>query len=342
MGNAEYSFESEKPIGPEVLFVEENSFYRLSLSLEKGQMECAVKLELSSQDNKSTSAAYPSPSDLIWFLTQNGIIQTIDYPALYEFCAAVEVNAFPESHVVARGREPETGADGWFELMVKTTGEDQVFKEDDAGNVDLKTLNAYSEIEAGQKLGMIHQPKAGIPGMTVTGQPVPAEAGQPYELLAGEGVELKYRNRVAFSTKSGRALLERNVLSVVDHLVVPGDLDLRVGNIDFNGFVEIRGDVPDDYRVKSTKGIKINGLVGACRLESEGSIEVASMAGKGVGTIICRGDFKAGFVNQVTLHAYGDVSIGYEIRNSVIKSTGRIIVEKGSIIGGGMCCHAGD
>ncbi len=87
------------------------------------------------------------------------------------------------------------------------------------------------------------------------------------------------------------------------------------------------GDVPDDFDLKATKGIKVSGHIGACNIESEESIEIASMSGKETGQITCHGDLRASFLNQTTVACYGDVYVMNEIRNSVIKSTGKVVVE---------------
>ncbi|MCK4502778.1 MAG: DUF342 domain-containing protein [Desulfuromonadales bacterium] len=361
---------------PNLLFVEENERYRLCLSLTKQQMECLAEIEIfpsqsvldsfsavgresdlptadefpplnDSHENIFHSSPFLSPKavitppDLFWFLHQNNIIKTIDYPAIYELCAAIEMGLSLEPTVVARGIAPQTGADGWFELNVKISGDDIELEEDETGTVDLKNLNAYSEIESGQKLGMVRSPTKGIPGLTVHGLPVPADSGKPFELKAGEGVVLKYDGRVAFAEKSGRALLEKQTISVVDLLVIPGNVDLTIGNIDFKGFVEIKGEVPDDFDVKSTSGLNLAGVVGACQIESDGSVGMTSMAGKNVGRIVCRGDLRASFLNQATVLCYGDVTVTNEIRHSLVKATGKIIVERGPIIGGKCVALAG-
>ncbi|MEA3543591.1 MAG: FapA family protein [Thermodesulfobacteriota bacterium] len=334
------------------LFVEENDHYRLTLRLDKQQMECLVEFEIfaapSKVDEEGIEELYSvikkplvTPPDCFWFLQQNNIVQTIDYPAVYDFCAAIEMGMSPESVVLARGIAPQTGADGWFELNVKISGEEIDLQEDEFGNVDHRTLNAYTEIDVGQKLGLVHAPREGIPGMTVHGQSVVAEPGKPYELKAGDGVKLKYNDRVAFATKSGRAMWDKQTLKVVDLLVISGDVDLAVGNIDFNGFVEIKGEVGDDFSVRGTEGIKISGFVGACQIESDGAVQMLSMAGKEVGQITCRGELRANFLNQVTVFCYGDVIISSEIRNCVIKATGKISVEHGAIIGGKCVALAG-
>ena len=370
MADADKKLNTQNESDSDLLFVKETSRYKLSFRLKNEQMECQVDIELfpartSSEEldseiieDKVDSEAVDlnevtggkqslapvtipiiptpllTPPDLFWFFQQNNIIQTIDYAAVYDFCAAIEMGLSLEPTVLAKGIEPITGADGWFEMIVKTSGEDTEFDEDDDGNIDFRTLNAYSEIEPGQKLGMVHPPQDGIPGITVHGLLIPAERGKPFKLIAGAGVILKFENRVAFAEKPGRALFEKQTISVVDQLVIHGDIDLSIGNIDFHGFVEVNGEVPDNFNIKATKGIKVSGPIGACNIESDGSIEICSMAGKEVGQIICHGDLRANYLNQATIISYGDVYVTNEIRNSQIKSTGKIIVERGSIIGG--------
>lgn len=335
------------------LFVEETDAYRFCLILSEDQLECWGAVELfqvrtdpaapspPAKVSPDSSGALPGPPEILWFLQQNNIIRGIDYAAVYEFCAALDLGHPPAPMILARGVPPVAGEDGWFELTVKISGEEPEFNEDAQGRKDLRTLNAYSEIEPEQKLGMIHAPREGVAGMTVQGLPIPAEPGQAFQLSAGEGVVLKYDKRIAFATRSGRALLEKDTLSVVDQLVIPGDVDLSIGNIDFYGFVEVRGEVPDDFDIRASKGIKVHGPIGACHVESAGAVEITSMAGKETGWIICQGDLRATYLNQVTVVCHGDVLVSHEIRNCRIKATGRVIVERGAIIGGECICLEG-
>ncbi len=356
---------------PDLLAVEETDAYRLTLRLAKEQMECVAAIEFKSlpsaalqqesaqRENSNDNPNPPeqetadttgdevkvvtesscgeislNPVQLIQLLHQHQVSRNIDEDAVKEFCATVDLQQKPSPAVVARGIDPQPGADGWFELLVKTSGEEQEFIPDSKGRVDLKRLNAFTEIEAEQKLGVIHPPEPGIPGYTVHGLEVKGPAGSPRTINAGEGVVLKYGGRMAFSTRAGRALFDNNTLTVVDQLVIPGNVDLNVGHIDFNGFVEIKGDVLDDFDVRSTRGIKISGHVGACHIESEGSIELGAMAGREIGHIFCQGNLHARYLNQVTVVCYGDVVLTNEIRNSHVRSAGHIVVERGGIIGG--------
>lgn len=331
--------ERDEPVTSDLLCELDKPDYRVCLQLANNRMECRADLIiLQTEPEPETETTSPPRSlpayELINLLLQHNIRHNIDFAALYNFCAAVEGGSEQTSVLLATGTAPQTGEDGWFELVVKTSGNDAAFVEDEKGRIDLRTRHAYTEIEVGQKIGILHQPRDGIPGTAVDGSPIPAERGRIYSLVAGEGVEMKFDGRVAFASRSGRSLLERQVLAVVDQLVISGDLDLEVGNVNFNGFVEVKGDVRDDFHIKATKGIKVGGVVGACQLESGGLVEIGSMAGKESGKIICHGDLTAGFLNQVNVQCFADVLITNEIRNSIVKATGKIVVERGPIIGG--------
>ncbi|MEA3363279.1 MAG: FapA family protein, partial [Thermodesulfobacteriota bacterium] len=115
---------------------------------------------------------------------------------------------------------------------------------------------------------------------------------------------------------------------------VNGDVDLSVGHISFKGFVDIKGDVLDDFNISATKGINITGAVGACQINSDGPVTVGTMAGMGTGKIICKGTLQARYLNQITVECWGDVNISHEVRNAVIKSTGSINVPTGLVTGG--------
>ena len=353
------------------LFKEENESYSLSLYAGNSHMECWAYAEVypafypqSAQDDAAdeeykvapsedgleehsraqsldrceaddlSSAPTLNPHELIAILHKLGITDTIDRAALYEFCALMANGVDPPPTVIARGVPAQKGPDGWLDLKVKVSGSDIELCEDVKGYIDYKNLNRFSEIQPGQKLAIVRSPGRGIPGMSIQGFPIVAENGNPYALTAGEGVELKYAQRVAFATKAGKAMLEGNTLKVVDHLKINGDVDLTIGDIDFNGVVEITGEVPDGFDVKASSGLYIYGSVGACQIESGGELEIKSMFGKDIGTIICRGTLKARYLNQVNVYCYGDVIVDKEIRNSRVKSTGCVRVERGSIIGG--------
>jgi hypothetical protein len=63
MGDTEENLNSQKGADPDLLFVEENSRYKLSFSLEDTQMECLAKIEIIPAEKPSTEEFLPTDTD---------------------------------------------------------------------------------------------------------------------------------------------------------------------------------------------------------------------------------------------------------------------------------------
>ncbi|SHJ98453.1 hypothetical protein SAMN02745165_03689 [Malonomonas rubra DSM 5091] len=322
--------QSEKnvEIGTKVISEINDDAYDLRVESHRSQLECRLSITVKDTENSI------APAELINLLKMLDISESVDLEQLAIFCTEAANGSDPQSFLIATGTEPTVGKDGYFELFVDT-GEDEIeLQEDESGRVDFKNIQTFTNVEPDQLLGTIYPPEPGTPGKTITGLAIPAVEGRPAKLRAGDGVELRNGGTEVYATKQGRVSMEREILSVVEEFVVSGDVDLKIGHINFNGFVDIKGDVLDDFNIKSTKGINVNGSVGACILESDGPITVGSMAGLGLGKIIAKGDVKARYINQVTIECWGNVFIENEVRNSTVKATGVVSVAKGLITGG--------
>ena len=131
---------------------------------------------------------------------------------------------------------------------------------------------------------------------------------------------------------AGRLLFDGTTLSVTDEFVVSRDVNYGVGHIEFAGFVHVRGDVLDGFNIKATKGIQVDGVVGSCKLVAGGDITLNSMFGKGVGIIKSTGNLTVKILSGVNVECQGNVAIGKEVRDSLIKSLGTVTAD--TICGG--------
>lgn len=328
MSQAAVTSDTGVDVGVKLLDERSTAGYRLILELHRDELECRASIEVHDPDQA------PLASDLLTYLRTQLFEEAINEEKVALFCAAAAEGKSQTRVLLAVGKEPTRGETGWFDFAVRTSDAEAEFVADEHGTVDLRTRHTFSNIEPDMLIGRVMPPQAGERGYTVTGLPIPALLGEALELTAGEGVEFRDQGATAYATKSGRAVFEDEVLSISDEYVINGDLDLSVGNIDFQGFVEIRGDVLDDFSIRSTKGIKVTGAVGASRLESNGPVQIGSMAGTEIGLIRCGGDLTAHHLNGVTVEVHGNVVISNEIRNSLVKATGRVSVARGTIAGG--------
>ncbi len=325
---AQSSTKSRIKSGSKVLAEYVNDDYSLQLQACDSEIECRAGISVHNLEKS------PSPADIISILRRNNITSTVDLEQVAIFCTEAAQGNNPQDMILARGQEPEPGEDGWFELLVSTGKDVSEWEEDEFGRVNFKDVQSFSNVEIDEHIGNIHPPTAGEPGKTIAGDLIPPLSGKSANIIAGAGVRLSDDGSQTFATRTGRAVFDNNILSIAEEFIVDGDVDLSVGHITFNGFVDIKGDVLDDFNITATKGIKVSGAVGACRIQCDGAVTIGTMTGKGLGKIVCQGALRANYLNQVTVECWNDIHIAHEVRNSVLKSTGSIHIDSGQISGG--------
>ncbi len=320
--------QNQAPEAPHVLLEQEQDGYRLRIELLEKEMVCSLSLW------PTAKGTAPGADELGELLAQQGVCVELNSEALQELCRKTARGKSAENIPVALGVPSEPGEDGRLEFLVQISSEDASYNEDESGRIDYRNSNLFSNIFPDQEIVRIHPPRLGPPGKTVIGTPLDPVPGQGVTPKLGKGVELCDNGQYVLAQAAGRAVFEKGTISVTEDFVIDGDLNLRIGNIDFNGFVHVKRDVLDDFNISAHKGIRVEGAVGACRLDSGGDIELGSMSGNENGFITCKGSLKATFLNGVHVECYGDVVVQNEIRNSVIKAGGSIRIEKGTIFGG--------
>lgn len=305
-----------------------NDAYTLRIESYNNALECRVSVTVHDTDNSI------APAELITLLRNHDITTTVDLEQVAIFCTEAAQGEDPQQFVIAKGTEAIHGKDGWFELIVATGKEETDLVEDALGKVDFKSIQTFSNVEPGQHIGTIHPPTKGESGSTITNAVIPPKAGNPSRIIAGAGVRFSEDGTQAIATQAGRAIFDNNTLAIVEEFVVNGNVDLTVGHISFNGFVDIKGDILDDFNITATKGINVTGSIGDCQISSEGPVTIGTMAGRGTGKITCNGTLQARYLNQVNVECRGNVNISHETRNSVIKATGSVNIPKGLATGG--------
>lgn len=136
-------------------------------------------------------------------------------------------------------------------------------------------------VSVGEIVAIKRPPVLGKPGIAVTGEPVPARMPQDIPILIKVGVKLINDDTIAVATRSGRPVLEgysRKYLSVRPVHIVEGDVDLKVGNIKFNGDVIVKGSVFDGFTIEAEGSIQVLGDVLHASLYANGDIVVQNKA----------------------------------------------------------------
>jgi uncharacterized protein (DUF342 family) len=124
------------------------------------------------------------------------------------------------------------------------------------------------------------------------------------------------------------SLTEDNKLSLVESLVIGGDVGLDTGHIDFDGHVEVPGSIHAGYRV-TCKSLRVEDI-------QEAEVTVAGdmvvMGGIYDSVVKCKGRLQASHIRKSTILVGGDITVEKEITESGIESGGRCLIAEGTII----------
>ncbi len=139
----------------------------------------------------------------------------------------------------------------------------------------------------------------------------------------------------ALAEQPGCVRFENGRLSVEQHLEIQGDLDFKVGNIDFYGDVIVRGNVPDGFHIKSATSVVIEGTVGSSTIEAGDRLTIkGGVNGGHKGRLVAGGDLQVHYLHMVSVECGGDVRVDVECHDSTVVAAGSVTVHRGGIVGG--------
>ena len=283
--------------------------------------------------------------DLLNIFKEHNVSGEIERENFKMFCAKACLGHVQENVLLIKGVEPQKGRDEWIEFLVRPSTDKPRYVKDEHGNIDYANLHLFDNAMPGQLICQTRPPEDGIPGISVTGEPIQAPRGLPLEPLPKEGTDIRMEKETNcckyFARMPGRVVYENNSIAITDKYVVDSDVDLNVGHIDFVGHVEIKGDVVNDFNVKAGKSLTVKGNIGVCHIESGGDITIGGMSGDERGTIKCGGNLAARYLNSAIIECKGNISVKNEIVNCKVKCGGIIDVNLGAIVGGECTALAG-
>ncbi|MBN2220765.1 MAG: DUF342 domain-containing protein [Vallitaleaceae bacterium] len=247
-----------------------------------------------------------------------------------------------ELFVIAKGIEPVKGEDAVIRLYEIEDAKPEVFQD---GKVNHYELNLINKVIEGDWLGERIEPTEGVPGRTVFGEIVPAISGKQEKLIYDrKTISAHLDEEKGITTlrakRVGAVVYENGVLSVCNYLEIKGKVSFETGNIDFDGFVDVKEGVEDNFSVVADNDIQVMGQLGVGAVNSiesrEGSIYVrGGIAGQGKATIVCDGDLFTKFASDCTIICKGTVHIGFYAMNCNIQAKEVLLEAMNSRIIGG-------
>ncbi len=292
------------------------------------------------EDNMQAYARFYAPSiggeemtaeELQKDLEQKGICHGIktdniqNYFAKREYCTDI---------LLAEGTPPIHGKDAYIEYYFNTDKKAKpTLKED--GSVDFFQLNVVQHCNMGDVLAKLFPEVPGTPGENIYGQPIKPRDLHSAVLKFGNNIELSEDKTTLTSLVDGHVELVEDRVFVSDVLIVE-NVDNSTGNIDYEGSVQVNGNVCTNFQVKARGNIEVRGVVEGAYLEAGDNIIIArGMNGMSRGELKAGGNIIAKFIENAKAEAVGYVA-SESILHSRIISGSEVNVDgrKGFITGG--------
>ncbi len=243
--------------------------------------------------------------------------------------------------LLAEGHRPVEAEDGAFEWAPPFA--ECLARPTDGRPVDHFALPTVITVEAGTVIGRVRPPRPGSPGMDVTGEsrrPRRSE-GRPLRLMAG--VRQREGSDELLAETAGRVFVEGGKVRVSEVLEIPGDVDLASGSVDACVDVHVRGAVREKFKVRTTGALLVDQVIEAADVEAGGDV----LVGGGIfgqnrnGRLRAGGNLSTHLINEAIVTVGGDLRVNKEIINSEVCVAGRLLAERGTIIGGSVTARAG-
>jgi uncharacterized protein (DUF342 family) len=308
--------------------------YSLYLLIPDNYMECRCSYLAHEEGTMLTSW------ELADILMQYNVVYGIDQEALEDFVVDAAAGRQQHDVLLAAGTPPVDGTDGYFALSVPPS---TVVKSgnNDVSRVDMYIVQTFVNVSNGEEIGRIIPEVSGTPGQNIMGLPIPPLPAKPLNCKIGKNIRVEEEGALLIATATGRFCQLAGELSVEEEFIVSGDVDFNIGVINFKGFVEVRGDVLDNFNITATKGLTVTGNIGVCSIVCDGDVTFCGMDGQNRGSIVCCGTLRANFIHNTIIECTGDVIVDVEIHDCTIRTLGRIIVNKDTISGGSYIAQQG-
>nr|MDE6567039.1 FapA family protein [Lachnospiraceae bacterium] len=176
------------------------------------------------------------------------------------------------------------------------------------GSVDYHSLDMIEHVKNGQLLATLTPEVEGTPGMTVSGVPIQPAKVSKKTLKYGNNIRIDGEGLHIYSEVDGDVTLVDETVFVSNVYEVPADVGPSTGDIEYDGSVEIKGNVLSGYKVAAAGNITVNGTVEGAVLEAGGRIVLKNgVQGRGKAELKAEGDVITNFIESATVRSGGKI-----------------------------------
>lgn len=237
--------------------------------------------------------------------------------------------------VTLHGQPAKHGVDGRFEWDADCDPNEQPVTAGRDGAADFYSHSAFIMIAEGQRLGRLHPPVPGEPGMTITGETASPRTGKEATLrIDKESVNLAGDGECT-AIIAGVLHHEDDMLRIEPCLNIQENVDFSTGHVDFDGDVVVHEGVRDLFRVRATGSVQVRGLIEAGRITTGVDFDAdGGMAGREKGRVNIGRDMNARHLSGVHGHVRRHLTVDREIINCELFVGGEVRAVRAVLVGG--------
>lgn len=218
---------------------------------------------------KKIGDKYPTKytlKELKELLQSKGIRYGILEDELKEICNEYEVS----ERLVAKGLPVQDDIPDEIQLLFKES-EELIEHKDSEEKIDYRNKYLIANVSIGDVIGKRIPGKAGSDGQDIFGMPIKRKTFKKVPLKIGEGCKLE--NDTIIATTEGKPAFKANTFNV-NKLYKVETVDLKSGNIDFVGNVEVVGIVSEGMEVKAGNELHVGKNVESAIIKAAGEITI--------------------------------------------------------------------
>lgn len=302
--------------------VEEEPYARLIVEMPRDKMKAVVRYDT------REGARQPTKEMVMAALAEAGVVYGIDEEAIEDGVRSLV------AFTAAEGLQPIPGENAYIDRKFNLGVQGKPVL-DEYGKADYKDLNLFVLAKENQTLAIRIPQTKGIAGKNVLGVVVPAQNGRPCPMPEGRNTKVVGENRL-IATANGQIIDKGSHISVDPRLEIKGGVGVQTGDIDFDGTIDIKGDIEQGFKVKATGDINIKGSINGSEVTGRNVYISGGITGAERVKVYAEHDVRTAFAENALIEAGNDVYISDIALHSQIRAGKRVVIEDkhGQITGG--------
>ncbi len=272
----------------------------------------------------------PTPEWVKAELVRQKIIFGYDEKAALGALKQIITKGDPNGIILAQGKEARSASEAYIYPSYREKQDTSI----DA-TISLRDLQRLELVKEGQLVAEIRYRREPMTGKNVLGQEVPPPPPEEVQISMGDGVEA--RNVYQFyATRDGMPQIEGNSVQVSPTYMHKGDINLKSGNVYFDGDAVINGSIDHGATIMVSGNLLVTGSIGSALVKAKGTIDVKQgILTTEKGRVQAGSHLNASFIDNSNIVCGGDLIVRKSLLNSAVIAGGCIDLGTAGVVAGG-------